>query len=347
MSAGLLTLAGFTQVEPQQPLGGPDGGRDIVCRRDGRKFVAACYFPGKSVTFSAVSKKFNLDLTAALKHTPQGFVFLTNQSLTAKQRDKFRQKARESSLECDVMDREACRNYLDEPRGYGLRLEHLGIEMSKEEQLAFWAASSSAFLSTVDTNTRSLDALAQRLESYVDARVRSLDDIKFGIAHGMTVLRLIMHQMQKCNHSDSDNFPLISRFARSCKSWADYHLPRYRKYLESDASMSEPLKKYLMTGVDAHLRHLEASLPLLDDGRKDPAAEIFDSVMRDLSSRLSPGAPIGELKDLPADLKRRLETTAFQLPEHIKRMNLVMQCVSKIDEFVDKAMSEESVPEGK
>lgn len=62
LCAGVLELAGFSDVEPQAPLGGSDGTKDILARRDGLLWVAAVYFPPTHQDFKSVRSKFVDDL---------------------------------------------------------------------------------------------------------------------------------------------------------------------------------------------------------------------------------------------------------------------------------------------
>ncbi|MDT7848022.1 hypothetical protein Q9292_00265 [Methylophilus sp. VKM B-3414] len=55
--AALLHLEGFEAVDPQHPLGGPDGLKDVLCRKDGLSWVAAAYFPTTPATLTAIKSK--------------------------------------------------------------------------------------------------------------------------------------------------------------------------------------------------------------------------------------------------------------------------------------------------
>jgi hypothetical protein len=41
MCAALLHLEGYEDIDPQHPLGGPDGLKDVLCKKAGRTWVAA------------------------------------------------------------------------------------------------------------------------------------------------------------------------------------------------------------------------------------------------------------------------------------------------------------------
>jgi hypothetical protein len=45
LAAHILAREGFESLDPSHPLGGPDGGKDAVCKRAGEKWIMACYFP--------------------------------------------------------------------------------------------------------------------------------------------------------------------------------------------------------------------------------------------------------------------------------------------------------------
>ena len=53
--AGILHVERFEDVDPQHPLGGPDGIKDVLCTRAGALWVAAAYFPTGPQTFSAIA----------------------------------------------------------------------------------------------------------------------------------------------------------------------------------------------------------------------------------------------------------------------------------------------------
>jgi hypothetical protein len=67
LAASILRLEKYTNIEPQAPLGGGDGGADILCDRGGRLWVGAVYFPPTAQGFSDVKKKFEGDLVWSKK----------------------------------------------------------------------------------------------------------------------------------------------------------------------------------------------------------------------------------------------------------------------------------------
>src|SRR5688572_14359980 len=86
LAAALLHVDGFAAVDPQCPLGGPDGLKDVICEKNGWKYIAAAYFPGSPVAFADVKKKFVRDLPGVAANGAEGIVFFTNQALTPGER---------------------------------------------------------------------------------------------------------------------------------------------------------------------------------------------------------------------------------------------------------------------
>lgn len=78
LTAALLHISDFENIDPQAPLGGPDDKKDILCELKGKTYVAAAYFPTTDKTFRAVLKKFEEDLDGPIRHNRDGIVFVTN-----------------------------------------------------------------------------------------------------------------------------------------------------------------------------------------------------------------------------------------------------------------------------
>ncbi len=74
LCAGLLSIEGFTAVDPQHPLGGPDGIKDVLCRRGITSYVAAAYLPTTPPNFTEIKNKFKNDLPGVIQNTAQGFL---------------------------------------------------------------------------------------------------------------------------------------------------------------------------------------------------------------------------------------------------------------------------------
>lgn len=164
LCADLLRMDAFEDVDPQHPLGGPDGGKDILCTKDGNTFIAAVHFPRSPISFALTTSKFASDLDGSIKHERNGFIFLTNQELTVGERSTLEKAAAGKGKRCLIYHRERLRVMLDSPAGYGLRLRHLGVVMSNEEQAAFFAASGQSFTDALKAQTRAIESLSQRIE---------------------------------------------------------------------------------------------------------------------------------------------------------------------------------------
>lgn len=137
LCAGLLEVEGFTDIDPQAPLGGPDGRKDILCRRDGVDWLAAVYFPPTRSNARDVKDKFCHDLEGVERNDRDAFAFFTNQKLTPGERADLVRAA--SPFTTELYHQERIRTILDSPKGYGLRFEYLRIPMTESEQHSLWS----------------------------------------------------------------------------------------------------------------------------------------------------------------------------------------------------------------
>lgn len=135
--AAILHIEGYKDVDPQHPLGGPDGLKDVLCRREGSLWVAAAYFPTTPSTFVEVRRKFEHDATGATQNAADGFVFFVNQHLTVGERSELISRSTVSKTEIYHLDRLI--GILNAPKGCGARLEYLRIPMTEAEQWSFWS----------------------------------------------------------------------------------------------------------------------------------------------------------------------------------------------------------------
>lgn len=134
LCAGLLEISGYSNVDPQATLGGPDGKKDIIARRDGKSVVAAVYFPPTEPTFSQIRAKYIRDRDGVAINGASGFVFFVNQQLTLGHRNALRALG---GADDEIFHLERIRHLLDSPQGYGLRLEYLRRSMTPEEEAAY------------------------------------------------------------------------------------------------------------------------------------------------------------------------------------------------------------------
>ena len=164
LAAAVLQLDGFTDVDPQAPLGGPDGGKDILCAKGATKYVGAAYFPTEQVTFAKIKAKFRKDLKKAKRHNREGLVFVTNQAIGPNHRATLEQIASDNGMDASLLHRERMRNLLDSPAGYGVRLEFLRIPMKEEEQFAYFASSGKKLEYALERQASAIRSLARRIQ---------------------------------------------------------------------------------------------------------------------------------------------------------------------------------------
>jgi len=138
LCAALLHLESFEDVDPQHPLGGPDGLKDVRCKRNGKVWIAGAYFPPTPASFKDIEAKFEHDFAGVAANGADGFAFFVNQPLTIGERELLHAKAGAAPLEIYHLER--MRSLLDSPKGCGIRLEYLRIPMTEPEQWAFWSA---------------------------------------------------------------------------------------------------------------------------------------------------------------------------------------------------------------
>lgn len=160
LCAALLHLESYEDVDPQHPLGGPDGLKDVSCRRDGKLWVAAAFFPPTTQDFHEIEAKFDHDLGGVARNHAAGFAFILNQPLTVSQRDALLKRA--AGIAVEIYHLERIRGLLDAPKGCGVRLEYLRIPMTEEEQWAFWSAMNADVIRRLlEDESRRAEALSQ------------------------------------------------------------------------------------------------------------------------------------------------------------------------------------------
>jgi hypothetical protein len=180
LSAQLLRMEQFHSVDPIHPLGGRDGLKDIVCKRGEKTYIVAAHFPRGQHSFTEIRKKFLADLRGVAENKADGIVFITNQELRDGERKKLKSLAEGADTEIFHLERVA--SILDSPSAYGIRLEYLDIEMSKEEQLAL-LSEKDRLLREVKSNTELIISLIKdnnilNYQQRVDA-VQTLEATRF------------------------------------------------------------------------------------------------------------------------------------------------------------------------
>lgn len=137
LAAHILRAEGFKSVDPSHPLGGKDGLKDILSVKENLTWIGGAFFPRGQKSFQETKKKFLKDLAGIKKNNANGLAFVTNQELTLKQRTELKNLGKPHSIEIYHLERTS--GLLDTPENYGIRLEFLDIELTKEEQLSFFA----------------------------------------------------------------------------------------------------------------------------------------------------------------------------------------------------------------
>jgi hypothetical protein len=138
LAGHILAAEGFDSIDPSHPLGGRDGLKDLVCWKNGIKWVAAAYFPNGQKSFANIKSKFNDDVEGVDANNAGGFVFVTNQHLSNGERDSLRSGTTVPNVEIYHLERIVL--VLDRPENYGVRQDFLGIDMTSEEMVAFFAS---------------------------------------------------------------------------------------------------------------------------------------------------------------------------------------------------------------
>jgi hypothetical protein len=137
LAGHILRSEGYSSIDPSHPLGGPDGLKDLVCIKGNIRWIAAAYFPRGEQTFKEIQEKLNSDLQGATLNEAQGFAFVTNQYIQLADRNRLAEAV--LPIQLDLLHLERIVSILDSPPNYGIRLEFLDIQMSKEEQVSFFA----------------------------------------------------------------------------------------------------------------------------------------------------------------------------------------------------------------
>lgn len=162
MCGAILHADGYEDVDPQCPLGGPDGTKDLICVKDSKRMIAAAYFSTTNKTFSEIKKKFGEDTEGIQKNDAQGIVFLCNQRLSPTERKTLADAASPSS--CQLYHIERLITILDSPIGYGIRLQFLGIPMTLEEQQALWSSLDYEMTRQLLSNQETLSDLSRKVD---------------------------------------------------------------------------------------------------------------------------------------------------------------------------------------
>ena len=181
LCAAILHLESFEDVDPQHPLGGPDGLKDVKCTKDGKTWIAAAYFPPTPPTFGDIQSKFDHDFAGVAANGVQAFAFFVNQPLTIGEREEL--QSRTGGVPIEIYHVERIRSLLDAPKGCGIRLEYLRIPMSESEQWAFWSTMNYDVVRKLSENERRRDAQMKTVEDTLNKLLARTTAIEMNL-HG-------------------------------------------------------------------------------------------------------------------------------------------------------------------
>lgn len=133
LAAQVLIREGFKSIDPSHPLGGPDGGRDAICGKDGEPWVMAVYFPRGLQPFAEIERKFLHDLQGARSNRAKGMAFVTNQEIRLAERKILAESARPELLELFHLER--LTTILDSPEMAGVRKQFLKIDYDEPNRV--------------------------------------------------------------------------------------------------------------------------------------------------------------------------------------------------------------------
>ena len=137
LAALILERGGFRDIDSSHPLGGKDGGKDMLCEFNNFKWIGAAYFPRGQQSFDEIKKKYRHDLEGVYRNEAKGIAFITNQELSLMERKILEEM--DKTVDVRIYHLERIANILNTPKMYGIRLEYLKIEMTKEEQLSYFS----------------------------------------------------------------------------------------------------------------------------------------------------------------------------------------------------------------
>jgi hypothetical protein len=131
LAAQILLAEGYRDLDPSHPLAGPDGGRDAVATKDGKKWVMAVYFPREQQTPKQIQAKLLGDYDGVAKSNADGLAFVCNQELSLAERASL-QGSVPGPLELYHLERVTA--VLDQPRMGPVRRQ-FGLEQDADYRL--------------------------------------------------------------------------------------------------------------------------------------------------------------------------------------------------------------------
>jgi len=130
LAAQILLHEDYQDLEPNHPLGGRDGTKDAVCKKNGQEWLMAVYFPRGQQEFRDIKEKFLDDLKGVELNKADALAFVTNQELRLAERKDLCQAARPIPVELFHLER--ITTILDKPKMNGVRKQFLQIDFDDE-----------------------------------------------------------------------------------------------------------------------------------------------------------------------------------------------------------------------
>lgn len=168
-----------------------------LCEFYGFKWIGAVYFPKGQQNFSAIKKKYRHDLEGVYRNGAKGIAFITNQELSLMERKTLEET--DEALDVRIYHLERIANILNMLKMYGIRLEYLEIEMTKEEQLAYFSYINEQGITRIE---RKLDDLCENIrnrsarkviEKYGEENLGPYSDFEWGMLNGkLSALRWVL-----------------------------------------------------------------------------------------------------------------------------------------------------------
>jgi len=199
LSAQILISDKFESIDPSHPLGGRDGLKDIICSKEGKRYITGCFFPRGQEKFNNIKTKFADDAKGLDKNSADGFIFVTNQELRLSERDELISLI-ESKYEIKIYHLERIAALLNSPENYGIRLEFLDIEMTKEEQLSFMASKDKIILELLGYLKQQTKPVELDIKETSDPIEVLPENIPPTSGHGFIRLGKPYHKCSYCNY---------------------------------------------------------------------------------------------------------------------------------------------------
>lgn len=178
MCADILVMQDYESVDPQSPLGGPDGTKDILCKKGGWSYVGAAYFAPIPKVFKSIKAKFTGDYKGVAKNNVDGIIFLTNQKITPSNKKTLQNIAEKDGAKCIIFDNEALRALLDSALGLPIRLQHLKIKLSEDEQIAFFSKQQNKLRQLFDIYSKGIiDTLSAKIDECCEMRGQEREEL--------------------------------------------------------------------------------------------------------------------------------------------------------------------------